>query len=230
MSGKTDRRSEVPFNFFPDASAETKSILAARASPRSAQKGEILFHQDDPAQYVFSIKKGRIRLYQESPEGQNVGMRILGRGTFFAGISVVPGASYPATAEAMEETELFVWSRVDMLRLMRKDAGLCFAFLEVVFARLRDVQARLTESTAARVERRIALTVLRLAGQLGTRTEEGIRVEGLVTNEVIAEMSGTTLYTVSRTLTDWKRRGWLAPKRGRLIIKEPHELTVFANS
>lgn len=216
--------------FFKGIKDATRAELSSLSRIRKVAKGDVLFREEESARHVFAVNSGRVRLYQTSPEGQVTGLRILSAGKFFAGIAIMPGAVYPATAEAMEDSEFLVWAATDMLRLVKDDAALSYAFLEVTFERLKDMQARFTELTVARVERRIALTVLRLADQLGTKTDAGILIGVGVTNEILAEMAGTTLYTVSRTLTEWKRREWISTKKNNLLLKNPHELVIFANS
>jgi CRP-like cAMP-binding protein len=70
---------------------------------------------------------------------------------------------------------------------------------------LREIQARCRESATERVERRIARAVLRLTRQAGRRVEQGVRTEFPISRQDIAEITGTTLCTVSRTLSGWEK-------------------------
>ena len=80
-------------------------------------------------------------------------------------------------------------------------------------ATCRTLFARLREVAAARVEQRIARALLRLIRQSGRRTEQGIQIEFPITRQDIAEMTSTTLYTVSRTLSAWEQAGLLTGGR-----------------
>ena len=70
-------------------------------------------------------------------------------------------------------------------------------------------------------------TLLRLTAQLGTRNDAG-QIELPFTRQELAEMSGTTLFTVSRTLSEWERRGLVETGRERVTIRIPHELVKLA--
>jgi CRP-like cAMP-binding protein len=74
------------------------------------------------------------------------------------------------------------------------------------------------------VERRIAHTVLRLAEQAGRRTAAGIEIAIPLSRQDIAEMVGTTLHTVSRTVSAWESGGIVDSGRRRLVIRKPDEL------
>jgi CRP-like cAMP-binding protein len=66
--------------------------------------------------------------------------------------------------------------------------------------------------------------VLRLARQSGRKIEAGVLIDLPLTRQDLAEMTGTTLYTVSRVLTEWEDRGLVQSKRQRVVIRSPHGL------
>ncbi len=70
--------------------------------------------------------------------------------------------------------------------------------------------------------------MLRLARQAVRRVEEGVRIEFPVSRQDIAEITGTTLYTVSRTLSGWEKKGLVALGRERVVIRELHALVSIA--
>jgi len=93
---------------------------------------------------------------------------------------------------------------------------------------LREIQARCRELATERVERRIARAVLRLARRAGRRVPEGVRVEFPSSRQDIAEITATTLYTVSRTLSGWENRGLVTLGRQEVVIRDPHGLVALA--
>jgi CRP-like cAMP-binding protein len=90
--------------------------------------------------------------------------------------------------------------------------------LSDVTARLRDLQERYRELATERVERRVAQALIRLAGQAGWKTERGVLIDMPLSRQDLAQMTGTTLYTVSRTLSGWQRHGLLEIGRQRVRI------------
>ena len=79
------------------------------------------------------------------------------------------------------------------------------------------------------VERRVAHTVLRLGNQSGKKEPGGIRIDFPVSKQDIAEMTGTTLHTVSRILTAWEAAGLVEGGRQKLLLREPHKLLLIAD-
>jgi CRP-like cAMP-binding protein len=89
---------------------------------------------------------------------------------------------------------------------------------------LQEIQDRYRELATERTEQRVARALLRLTAQLGRKVEEGVLVDMALSRQSLAEMTGTTLYTVSRLLSDWERRGLIQTGRERVVIIKPHDL------
>ena len=78
------------------------------------------------------------------------------------------------------------------------------------------------------VERRVAHALLRLAKQAGRKVEHGIEIDFPISRQDIAEMTGTTLHTVSRTLSAWEQQGLIESGRQRIVLRDPHRLFELA--
>ena len=78
------------------------------------------------------------------------------------------------------------------------------------------------------MERRIARTILRLARQSGRKTEQGVLIDLSLSRQDIAEMTGTTLYTVSRILSEWEKEDLVQSERQRVVITYLHGLVSLA--
>ncbi len=203
--------------------------LLSEAREVSLESGTFLFFQDDPVERVYVLESGRIKLYQLSDSGQQVLMRVATPGMTIATISLVEGAVYPVSAEAAELSRVLYWPRETMLGLIERFPRLALSAMKVLSGHVREFQNRYRELATERVERRVARTILRLANQTGRKTEEGILIDIPVTRQDLAEMSGTTLYTVSRTLSQWENQGLVITGRERLVIRYPHGLVSIAD-
>jgi CRP-like cAMP-binding protein len=79
------------------------------------------------------------------------------------------------------------------------------------------------------VERRIASALLRIANQSGRRVEGGVEIPFPLSRQDLAEMTATTLHTVSRTLSAWDHDGIIDSRRtSHLVIRRPHRLVEIA--
>jgi CRP-like cAMP-binding protein len=94
--------------------------------------------------------------------------------------------------------------------------------------RLHDLQRRYRQLMTERVERRVARALLRLVRDAGRRLATGVEIDFPVSRQDIAEMTGTTLYTVSRLMSSWEERGILGGGRQRIVLLKPHALVAIA--
>lgn len=213
---------------FQSLTAHELKLILAEARELTFEGSSYLFYQDDPAERVFVLKSGRVKLYQLSDDGQQVLMRVMTPGMMFAAIGLVEGAVYPVSAEAAEPSQVLYWSQEALLSLSRRFPKLALNALQVLAGHVREFQNRYRELATERVERRLARTVLRLANQAGRKVEEGVLLDLPLTRQDLAEMSGTTLFTVSRILSKWENQGFVLGGREKLIIRFPHGLVSIA--
>ncbi len=215
--------------FFTGLPEGTLGEVCAAYTERSVDKGAFFFHQEDTAEHLYLLADGRVKMGQLAEDGQQVTMRIIVPGQLFGGVAVLGGkAPYPVSAEAMEPSVGLCWKGEFLLGLARRDPGLGLNMTELMFAHLQEMQNRFRELATERVERRVARTLLRLASQAGRKVKEGLLIDLPLSRQEVAEMTGTTLFTVSRLLSEWERRGILDAGRERVVIRNPHELVMIA--
>lgn len=88
----------------------------------------------------------------------------------------------------------------------------------MVSTRMEEAHERVVELATALVDRRVAHALLRLIEQTGRRTEYGIEIGFPISRQDIADMTGTTLHTVSRLLTAWEHQGFVRSTRKRVTV------------
>ena len=202
-------------------------VLAAGQEQRAAE-GHFFFYQDEPAVRVFILKEGRVKLTQVTIEGQQVLMQVVTPGMMFAAIGMVPGSVYPLSAQAAEDCLVLSWRQDELMAIMERHTELAFRAMKFISDHIREFQDRYRELATERVERRLAHMLLRLAEQAGKTTAEGILLDMPITRQDLAEMSGTTLYTVSRILSQWEGRGLVESGRERVMIRSLEDLERIA--
>lgn len=202
--------------------------MAQAARTRSYQNGEFLFQEADPADQVWVLLSGRVRLSQVTVDGQQVIMRYITPVEEFGLLAVLSQAEYLVSAQAIEDCMVMVWEKRVMRRLMQQIPGIAERALEVLVNRIKEFQDRLREMATERVERRIARALLRLASQTGRKTEQGVLIDLPLSRQDLAEMTGTTLFTVSRTLSQWEAKGLILSGRTKIVICFPHGLVTIA--
>jgi CRP-like cAMP-binding protein len=209
-----------------EATDEDLRLFVERGILRSIEDGEFFFFQGDPAKYLYILITGRAKLMQSSQSGQQVNLRTINEWQMFGALGAVrPNATYPATAQALEPSTALAIESGFLKEMMQSRPYLNVGLMQLMTGYIMEMQERYRELATERVERRIALTVLRLAAQVGRRLEEDKpTVELPLSRQEIAEAAGTTLFTVSRVLAEWERRGLVETGRGRVVIRNPHGL------
>jgi CRP-like cAMP-binding protein len=78
------------------------------------------------------------------------------------------------------------------------------------------------------VEQRVAHALLRLAKQAGRKVDAGVEIDFPISRQDVAEMTGTTLHTVSRILSAWEQQGLVEGGRQRIVLRDAHRLHSLA--
>jgi len=211
---------------FKDATDEDLQQFVEKGILRSIEEGEFFFFQGDPAIYFYVLTAGRAKLLQTNPAGQQVNLRTINEWQMFGALGAVrEDATYPATAQALEPSTALAIESSFLKEMIQTRPYLSINLMQLMTGYIMEMQERYRELATERVERRIALTVLRLAAQVGRRSNSAeMMVELPLSRQDVAEASGTTVFTVSRVLADWERRGLVEAGRERVVIRNPHGL------
>jgi CRP-like cAMP-binding protein len=214
---------------FGDASSDDIRAIARLGIPRSVEDGMYFFFQGDPAEYLYVLLSGRAKLCQVTPDGQQVNLRTLSPNQLFGAVGAIDAeATYPTSAQALEDSTALAIGSAAFRQFLETHPRISFGMMRLMTGYIREMQDRFSELATVRVEQRIARTLLRLAGQSGRMSAEGLLVELPFSRQELAEMNGTTLYTVSRTLSAWEKAGTVKAGRGRVVITSPHALVRLA--
>ncbi|HLF29060.1 MAG TPA: Crp/Fnr family transcriptional regulator [Anaerolineae bacterium] len=213
---------------FRGLAAAQLAEIAARFSARTFERGALLFLEGDPAQTYYLIAAGQLKILQTSAEGNEVILHLLGPGELVGALPTLGEGAYPASASALSDVTVFAISAADFEGILSRYPAVARNLLRFAARQLQATHHRLRELATERVERRIARTLSRLAAQIGRRESEGIVLDTPLSRQSLAELTGTTLFTASRVLKEWERRGILRVGREQVTILQPHALTVIA--
>lgn len=194
------------------------------------QPQSVLFRQGDLATMFFMVTRGHLKLSIMNEQGREVILRYINAGELTAAVAVLKGRNYPATAVSVGKSELIGWDKQTLLRMMSKYPSIAVNMLNIVLERLDDLQNRYMELSTEQVKQRIARTLLRLMQRTGLKTPKGILINIPLTRQDIADYSGTTLYTVSRTLSIWEKQDWVRSGRETIVVINPHALVEFSET
>ena len=171
--------------------------LAARTVVRSYSAGEA----------VFLIASGRVRIYKASPSGREQVLAVAGPGASIAELPVFDGGNYPASAAAVEPTELLFVSRKDFRNVCLEHPEVALKVLQVVGGRLRRLVGIIEELSFTTVRHRLISWLQR---QAKTEGDRGPVVLLSPSQQELASKIGTVRELVSRNLARLQAQGFIS--------------------
>lgn len=207
--------------------AELDAVLQNAQACR-LREGDAAFRQGETADRFFVLLHGRLKVVQVTPDGEQVIVRHVNPGDIFGMARAMRRDHYPASTIAVQESLALSWPAAAWDALMTTSPQFAAGAIQAVGTRLQDAHSRIRELSTEEVEQRVARALLRLVEESGTQTDEGIQIDFPITRQEIAELTGTTLHTVSRLLSAWKTRGIVTSGRRRITVCAMDQLTRLA--
>jgi CRP/FNR family transcriptional regulator, nitrogen oxide reductase regulator len=215
---------------FADLPVPLLDRVAASMHMQKVERNQTLFHQGDASSLAYIVITGRMRLVQHTADGKDVTMANFVPGDVIGLVMILTGEAYPGTAEAIEDSELLTISGTPMWELLRDHAPLGVRVIRLLSERLYEAHNRIRELSVERVQQRVARSLLRLVEKVGVAEPEGrVRLDIRLSRQDLAQMNGTTLETISRTLSIWENDGIIESHREQIVILKPHALVRLAD-
>jgi CRP/FNR family cyclic AMP-dependent transcriptional regulator len=193
------------------------------ARRRRFARGEVVFHRDDPGDSLHLIIKGRFAVRIMTPLGDTATIAIRGPGESFGEMALVSeDARRAATVSALEEGETRAVFKDDFDRVRRKHPAVNQVLIAFLAQEVRRQNQLLLEALYVPVERRVLRRLLELTNLYPAKDA----VQSIpLTQEMLAELAGTSRATVNRVLNEEKRRGSVELRRGRTLVRDLDALT-----
>lgn len=197
---------------------------------RSARypRDSVVFEQGTEATSFFLLLDGHVRVVRVTPEGEQIISRYINAGEMFGLAVAMARTTYPATAVAAVDCVVVAWPNSAWADLSRRFPSFGASTYRTIGKWLQDTHTRMLEMVTSQVEQRVAHALLRLGHQAGRKTPEGIEIDFPITRQDIAEMTATTLHTVSRLMSAWEEKGIVSSGRQKVTIVDPHGLMLIA--
>jgi CRP-like cAMP-binding protein len=189
------------------------------------RKGEVIFREGEPAERLFLIADGRVKLTIASPNGQELLIAVLGRGQIFGELAIVDRGLREMDARAMEDAVLFQLASDQFWTVIEGRPALARRMLELMGRRLRRADQATQDLVFFDAPTRLARKLLDLAEEHGSPGEDGgVRIDTKVTQEEIAQMVGVSRESANRLIASFAGRGWIDWNDGNPVILKPEQL------
>ena len=197
--------------------------VAQLARTRSVGKDSVIFMQGDPGDALYGIARGKVLISLSTPEGKEFSLNLLEAGDVFGEIALLDGHPRTANARTLEETQLVVIQRANFTRLVEQHPNVALHLLRLLCGRLRWSAQLIEEFSLLSVPARLARRLLTLGQLLGRPGHDGGTVLGIAQAE-LAQFLGVSRQVVNQHLQEWRRQGWIALGRGKVILLDPDAL------
>ena len=205
------------FSGLNEADLEALSKLAVS---RTFKAGEYLFWEGDTPAHFYVVASGRVKVLKHSSLGKEFVVAFFGPGEIFGEVAVFEERPYPASAQAVSDTELLGIGKDRFVAFLSSHPEVSLRIINMLGGRLRDAQNRLNALAGERAEQRVAKTLLMLSSKLGQSLP--------FTRQEIADMSGTTIETTIRVMSRMKRGGIIRSHRGTTDILDEIKLRLLS--
>ena len=205
---------------FANLNEEQLRSLPDKLRPRRYQRGEVIFHEDDPADRMHIIVEGRVKISIASEDGRERDIALFKPGDCFGEMALLDGSNRSATATAMEATETLVLFRQDFLDFLAENTELAADVNSLLVQRLRNVNQLLGDMVFLDVPTRVAKQLLSLAETYGGEAKTGDPIVVPMGQDELARLVGASRETVSRALNSYRRMGMLDTSHRRITITD----------
>lgn len=213
------------FERMSDADLDT---FLGHASLRRVPQGEAVFKQGQIAESFFLLVSGRLKVTQVTGDGQQIIVRVVHPGDLFGFAMALQRPDYPGTATAATDSVILSWPTELWPQFIEQNGRLAASAIHTIGRQLEEAHTRIREMSTQEVERRVAHALVRLSLQAGRKEPTGIQIAFPISRQDIAEMTGTTLHTVSRILSAWETQGLVECGRKRVLVRDFHRLSDLA--
>ncbi|WP_199249137.1 Crp/Fnr family transcriptional regulator [[Phormidium] sp. ETS-05] len=209
---------------FRGLSAQTLEALGSIALRRTYYKNETIFWEGDEGSGFFIVISGRVKVFKATPAGKEQILQLFSTAEHFAEVAAFDGEPFPASAAAVENSEVLFFPRSAFLSLLQQHPSLAVNMLAIFARHLRRL-ARVIEDLALRdVPQRLAVYLLYLQERQGG----AIEVELDITKGQLAALLGTIPETLSRGFAKLSQTGAIAVDGSKIRVLESDRLRDLA--
>jgi CRP-like cAMP-binding protein len=189
---------------------------------RTFARNQLLYGQGQPMRSLIFLQSGSVKHTQLSASGAEVLLWMSGSGEALNVQTETTSCGHSCSARAMEQCKALGWDYARVQTLLLKYPQIGRNIGQILASRLKELEERFREIATEKVATRLALALLKLLKQVGKVSHEGTQV--FLSREELAQMTGTTLFTISRILSRWSEQGFVVPRREAILISNPKGL------
>lgn len=207
-----------------DAPAEVLAKLAAASQTQSYRARQVVYLPGDRAASVHFIAGGRVKVSKVTRDGKELTLAYRTAGEFFGETCLLEGGPREEMVEAMETTATLEVDRAAFDHLLATHAQVAYPFARALIGRWRALQTKVEQLVFKDVGSKLSELLLRLGSEHGVEHRRGLVLGLKITHQEMANLIGSTRETVSLTLSQFKRKGYIHTEGRKVILADREAL------
>ena len=200
---------------------ELRKLSEDRKS-RHYKKKEALFYEGEYPNFLFYIKKGKIKTYKMNEEGKELITGLFKEGDFVGYLALLENTEYPESAVVLEESEVYLIPKKDFLALLFNNRDVSARFIKMLSRDLVEKEQELLNLAYNTVRKRVADALLQLKDRYHSEGDSEFSMA--ISRDDLASMVGTAKESVIRTLSEFKGDDLIAINGSKITILKPEKL------
>lgn len=192
---------------FSTLDEESLDKLSQIIVEREYKKGSNIFIEGEKAKAVYIIKQGKVKIYKTAQDGKEHIIHIMGDGEVFAEACIFDVCPYPASADAVENTIVYVINNRDLEAILERNPKIAIELVKVMARRLRMVAMQIENLSLKDAYQKTAALIVQLFKIHNKEIKSGSRMKLEISRTDMANMVGLTRETLTRALFRLKDEG-----------------------
>jgi CRP-like cAMP-binding protein len=206
-----------PFAAFADIPLADCIAIVSSATERLFSRWHTVFFEGDAVRQCVLLVSGCVKITQLGANGSEVVLRLTGPGDVLGGVGGCAGCEHCSTARTVQPSLALMWEAAQFEAISDRYPTLRRNMAHVLESRLNELEVRFREISTEKVAPRLSSQLLRLLDQVGKQSEG--HVEIALSRRELAQLTGTTLFTVSRLLCQWETQGIVSARREAVLVR-----------
>lgn len=211
-----------------DAGPDVLAKLAAAAKPETYRARQVIYLPGDRAHGVFFVGNGRVKVSKVTRDGKELTLAYRAAGDFFGDVCLLDGGPREEMAEAMEPSTTVEIERGALDRVLATTPAVAYQFTRSLITRRRELETKVEQLIFKDVGAKLAELLLRLGSEHGVENKRGLILGVKITHQEMANLIGSTRETVSLTLSQFKRKGFIETEGRKVILADREGLRALA--
>jgi CRP/FNR family transcriptional regulator, cyclic AMP receptor protein len=211
-----------------EASPEGLLRLASTAKVETFRARQVIYLPGDRAYGVHFLASGRVKISKVTRDGKELTLAYRTAGDFFGESCLLEGGPREEMAEAMEASMTVEVERTLMDRLLSTSAPVSFQLSRAMISRRRELESKVEQLIFKDVGSKLAELLLKLGSEHGIENKRGLVLGVKITHQEMANLIGSTRETVSLTLSQFKRKGYIETEGRKVILADREGLRALA--